>query len=264
MAFFCTDVFFLLCWLLKLYFDNFYCQVEDHNGLSSCSFPFIVAEQEVCSEICKLEDVIEAAAEASGDIQNKNQQMEERTRALDFIQEMGWLLHRSRVNIRLGPTTPNRDFFHFGRFMCLVDFSMDHGWCAVMKKLLDIIFEGSVDAGEHASIELALLDAGLLHRAVKRNCRPMVELLLKFVPLNTSDGADGKVNKVGKIPDGFLFRPDTAGPAGLTPLHVAASMNGSENVLDALTNDPGMVIYHLSIYFSTLLYFQALCKNKFK
>ncbi|KAG4929460.1 hypothetical protein GLYMA_17G039600v4 [Glycine max] len=214
-------------------------EVEDH-GLSSCSFPFIVAEQEVCSEICKLENVIEAA-ETTDDIQIKKQQMEEMTRALDFLQEMGWLLHRSHVKVKLGPMAPFRDLFQFNRFAWLVDFSMDHGWCAVMNKLLDIIFEGGVDAGEHASIELALLNMGLLHTAVKRNCRPMVELLLRFVPVKTSDGADSEVKQVDEASDRFLFRPDTVGPAGLTPLHVAASMSGLEDVLDALTDDPRML-----------------------
>ncbi|KAK7388067.1 hypothetical protein VNO78_22871 [Psophocarpus tetragonolobus] len=213
-------------------------EVEDH-GLSSCSFPFIVAEQEVCLEICKLENVIEAA-ETTYDIQIKNQKMEEKTQALNFLQEMGWLLHRSHVKVRLGHMTPIHDFFQFSRFAWLIDFSMDHGWCAVMKKLLDIIFEGGVDAGEHASIELALLHMNLLHRAVKRNCRPMVEVLLRFVPVKTSD-RDSEVKHVDKAADRFLFRPDTVGPAGLTPLHVAASIIGSENVLDALTDDPGMV-----------------------
>ncbi|XP_047169773.1 squamosa promoter-binding-like protein 1 isoform X2 [Vigna umbellata] len=214
-------------------------EVEDH-CLRSCSFPFIVAEKEVCSEICKLENVIEAA-ETTNDFQIKNQKMEEKTQALHFLQEMGWLLHRSRVKVRLGPTAPIHDLFQFNRFTWLVDFSMDHGWCAVMKKLLDIIFDGGVDAGEQASIELALLDMSLLHKAVKRNNRPMVELLLRFVPVKTSDGADSEVKQVEKASDRFLFRPDTVGPAGLTPLHVAATMRGSENVLDALTDDPGMV-----------------------
>ncbi|KAL0393366.1 UNVERIFIED_CONTAM: Squamosa promoter-binding-like protein 1 [Sesamum radiatum] len=31
------------------------------------------------------------------------------------------------------------------------------------------------------------------------------------------------------------------GPGGLTPLHIAASLDSSENVLDALTEDPGSV-----------------------
>ena len=213
-------------------------QVEDH-GLSSCSFPFIVAEKEICAEICKLESVIEAT-ENSDDIQTKNKQMEEKTQALDFIQEMGWLLHRSRLKVRLGSMVPVQDLFHFNRFVWLVNFSMDHDWCAVTKRLLDIMFEGIVDTGEHPSIELALSDMGLIHRAVKRNCRPMVELLLRFLPIRTSNGAESEQH-IDKVSDKFLFKPNTAGPAGLTPLHVAASMKNSENVLDALTDDPGLV-----------------------
>ncbi|KAE9604599.1 hypothetical protein Lal_00010826 [Lupinus albus] len=215
-------------------------EVED-NGLSSCSFPFIVAEQEICSEICKLDNVIEAAESAADDIQVKTKLMEEKTRALYFIEEMGWLLHRCRVKVRLGSMTPVQDHFHFNRFKWLVGFSMDHDWCAVIKKLLEIIFEGVVGTGEHNSVELALIDLGLLHIAVKRSCKPMVELLLRFVPVKASDGGHRKETQVDKSLDRFLFRPDAFGPAGLTPLHVAASMNGSENVLDALTDDPGMV-----------------------
>jgi hypothetical protein len=216
-------------------------QVED-NGLSSCSFPFIVAEPEICSEICNLETVIEAA-ETADDVQIKAKLMEEKTRAMNFVQEMGWLLHRIRVKFRLGSMAPVQDPFHFNRYSWLVGFSMDHDWCAVMKKLLDIIFQGEVDTGEHTSAELALLNMGLLHKAVKRNCRPMVELLLNFVPVKASDGGDSNEMLVNKSPERFVFRPDTVGPAGLTPLHVAASMNGYENVLDALTDDPGMVIF---------------------
>ncbi|KRH37685.2 hypothetical protein GLYMA_09G082000v4 [Glycine max] len=215
-------------------------EVVEDNGLSSCSFPFIVAEQEICLEICTLDNVIEAA-EMADDNQIKTNLMEEKTQALYFIQEMGWLLHRSRVKVRLGPMAPVQDRFHFNRFIWLVGFSMDHDWCAVMKKLLNIIFEGTVDTGDHASVELALLEMGLLHKAVKRNCRPMVEILLKFVPVKASDGGDSNEKQVNKSPDRFIFRPDTVGPVGLTPLHVAASMHGSENVLDALTDDPGMV-----------------------
>ncbi|KAF7837651.1 squamosa promoter-binding-like protein 1 [Senna tora] len=214
-------------------------EVEDH-GLSSCSFPFIVAEPEICSEICNLESVIEAA-ENCKDIQMRSKQIEEKTQALDFIQELGWLLHRTHMKVRLGPMAPVQDLFHFNRFKWLVDFCMDHDWCAVMKKLLDIMFEGTVDVGEHTSIELALLNLSLLHKAVKRNCRPMVDLLLKFEPVQTSEGMDSEEKQVDKHSKRFLFKPDALGPAGLTPLHVTASMNGLENVLDALTDDPGMV-----------------------
>ena len=57
-------------------------EVED-DSLSSCSFPFIVAEPEICSEICNLETVIEAA-ETADDIQIKAKLMEEKTQSNEF------------------------------------------------------------------------------------------------------------------------------------------------------------------------------------
>jgi hypothetical protein len=216
------------------------CQVEDH-GLSSSFFPFIVAEPEVCSEIRMLEDAIQVA-ETATDMHTIAERMDIKNQALDFIHEMGWLLHRSRLKFRLGQLDPNLDLFPFKRFKWLIQFSMDHDWCAVVRKLLAIVFDGTVDAGEHSSIELALLDMGLLHRAVRRNCRPMVELLLRYIPDKKFGGTGTQQNQVV---DGrnsrFMFKPDVVGPAGLTPLHVAACRDGAENVLDALTDDPGLV-----------------------
>ncbi|KAA8527982.1 hypothetical protein F0562_035149 [Nyssa sinensis] len=212
-------------------------EVEDH-GLSSSFFPFIVTEQDVCSEICSLESVIEEA-ETADDIRGESGKVEARNQALDFIQEMGWLLHRSHLKFRLG-LDPNLDLFPFKRFRWLVEFSIDHDWCAVVKKLLDILFNGTVDAGEHSSVELALLDLGLPHRAVRRNCRSMVEVLLRYVPDGVPDKS-GSAQKQRVDGDNFLFRPDVTGPGGLTPLHIAASRDGSESVLDALTDDPGLV-----------------------
>jgi hypothetical protein len=79
---------------------------------------------------------------------------------------------------------------------------------------------------------------GLLHRAVRRNSRSLVELLLRYVPekFGSKDTA-----LVGGSHESILFRPDVTGPAGLTPLHIAAGKDGSEDVLDTLTEDPGMV-----------------------
>ncbi|KAJ8491261.1 hypothetical protein OPV22_012982 [Ensete ventricosum] len=36
----------------------------------------------------------------------------------------------------------------------------------------------------------------------------------------------------------YLFPPNVAAPGGVTPLHLAASMQDSEDIVDALTNDP--------------------------
>ncbi|KAG8370591.1 hypothetical protein BUALT_Bualt14G0133000 [Buddleja alternifolia] len=205
-------------------------EVEDH-GLSSSFLPFIVAEKDVCSEICTLESIIE-----NGD----TNEVGVRNQALDFIHEMGWLLHRSRMKFRLGETGGDVDLFPFNRFRWLIEFSVEHDWCAVVKKLLSILFDDTVDLGQQNSNRLAaLLEIGLLHGAVRRNCRGMVEFLLKYHP----SGVLGKTEaKHAQLEEGkYLFRPDAMGPGGLTPLHIAATLDGSENVLDALTEDPGSV-----------------------
>jgi len=213
-------------------------EVEDH-GLSSSFVPFIVADEDVCSEICTLESTIDLTE--TDNIQGKNAKMEVRNEAMDFVHEMGWLLHKSRLKSRLGYLDPNSGHFTLGRFRRLMEFSMDHNWCAVVKNLLDVLLDGTVGAGEHPFLKLALCEMGLLHRAVRRNSRPLVECLLRYVPFNVSDELRTELSSLAVGDQYNLFRPDVVGPAGLTPLHVAAGTDGSEDILDALTDDPGKV-----------------------
>lgn len=216
-------------------------EVEDY-GLTGCFFPFIVAEAEICSEICMLEKVIEVADSDGGSIDGECEKLEARNEALDFIHEMGWLLHRNRLRFKSGNANPQFDLFPFERLKWLVEFSVDHDWCAVLRKLLDLLFSGITNVGEYACIVRAVSEMGLLHAAVRRNSKPVVEFLLRYIPkmvTNTMDQEEGKLSCVP--PSGFLFRPDVAGAGGLTPLHIAASSDGSESVLDALLEDPKMV-----------------------
>lgn len=215
------------------------CQIEDH-GFSGSFFPFIVAEDDVCSEIRLLENALEFT-ETDEDVEQLVNS-EAKDLAMDFIHEIGWLFHRSQLRSRLGHMDPNTDLYPLRRFKWLMEFSMDHEWCAVVKKLLNILLAGIVGSGEHPSLDLALSDLGLLHRAVRKNCRPLVDLLLKYVPENFPDSLGSEDNaQADSTHERYLFRPDVAGPAGLTPLHIAAGKDGSEDVLDALTNDPGTV-----------------------
>lgn len=216
-------------------------QVEDH-GLSSSFFPFIVAEKEVCSEIRMLERATDWSEneDEDDDEQEVTGKRDAKNQALDFIHEIGWLLHRCHLKSRLGNLDPNSEAFSFKRFRWIMEFSVDRDWCAVVKKLLDILFiNGIVGAGEHPSLIDGLSEMDLLHRAVRRNCRPLVELLLRYVPEKVSEEFESLYDRGD---NSFLFRPDAAGPAGLTPLHIAAGRDGSEDVLDALTDDPGMVL----------------------
>lgn len=193
-------------------------EIEDH-GLSSSFFPFIVVEEDVCSEIRMLESTLEFTGTDSA------------KQAMDFIHEIGWLLHRSKLKSRLGDSDPNAHLFPLRRFKWLIEFSLDHEWCAVIRKLLNILFDGTVGSEQGPSSDAALAELCLLHRAVRKNSRPVVEMLLRYIPEQQNLTGD----------ESSLFRPDAAGPAGLTPLHIAAGKDDSEDVLDALTEDPGMV-----------------------
>ncbi|KAM7495761.1 hypothetical protein LguiA_020175 [Lonicera macranthoides] len=212
-------------------------EVENH-AVNSSFFPFIVAEKDFCMEIRMLEREIDDLTETY-DVHGGTGKTEARSRAMEFLHEMGWLLHRSHLKSRLGHPDPNSELFSFKRYRWLMEFSMDHDWCAVVRKLLDILLDGTVGAaGEnHPFLKPALFEMGLLHRAVRRSSRPMVELLLGYVPDKVADELRLEYESllVGGD-DSFLFRPDVVGPAGLTPLHVAAGIDGSENVLDAFTN----------------------------
>lgn len=212
--------------------------------MSSSFFPFIVAEEDVCSEIRVLEPLLESS-ETDPDIEGTGK-IKAKSQAMDFIHEMGWLLHRSQLKYRMVNLNSGVDLFPLERFTWLMEFSMDHDWCAVVKKLLNLLFDETVNKGDHPTLYQALSEMGLLHRAVRRNSKQLVELLLRYVPDNTSDELGPKDKAlVGGKNHSYLFRPDAVGPAGLTPLHIAAGKDGSEDVLDALTNDPCMVKFLL-------------------
>ncbi|XP_072997087.1 squamosa promoter-binding-like protein 6 [Typha latifolia] len=202
-------------------------EVED-NGLSNGFFPFIVAEQDVCSEICMLENAIDIATH-DDDSHGRADAENVRNQALQFLNELGWLLRRD--SLRFKKTDPYLEAFQLKRFQWLIVFAMERDWCAVIKKLLDILFGGAVDLNGKSPREIALSE-NLLHTAVRRNCKAMVELLLKYTPHNSS-----KETSTERL----LFRPDILGPSNITPLHIAASSSGAESVLDALINDPEMV-----------------------
>ncbi|KAK4487313.1 hypothetical protein RD792_006076 [Penstemon davidsonii] len=213
-------------------------EVEDH-GLSSNFFPFIVAEDDVCTEIRMLEKEIEFT-----EVDNLNQgtgKPDARNQAMEFIHEMGWLLHKFHSKSRFENEDDNLGFYSFERFKYLVEFSIDHEWCAVVNKLLNILFHGIVSNGEQPFLKFALSEMGLLHRAVRRNSKPLVEMLLRYVPEKVADELSFEYKTLVETEQSFLFRPDVVGPGGLTPLHLAAGRDGSEDILYVLTDDPRKV-----------------------
>lgn len=187
----------------------------------------------MAAEIRTLEGIIE---ESDGEMAAG---AEARKRALDFLHEMGWLLRKAHLRSCSQGVEEDSDagVYPLARFRQLMEFSMGQSWRAVVKKLLDVLFSGAVVVDSN-SLELALSEMSLLHSAVQRNRRPIVELLLSYVPA----APEGAQSEVARRRHGFLFRPDMAGPFDVTPLHIAASRADAEGVLDALTDDPGKVI----------------------
>lgn len=176
------------------------------------------------------------------DLESRTGRIGARSQAMEFIHEMGWLLHKHQLKSHSGIEDSNLEYFPFQRFKCLVEFSVDRDWCSVVKKLLDMFFCGTVSGEEQPLLKFAVSEMSLLHRAVRKNSRSLVGMLLRYVPEKIADEVRSEYGLLVENNGGYLFRPDIAGPGGLTPLHVAAGRDGSEDILDALTDDPGKVI----------------------
>lgn len=208
-------------------------QVED-NGFSNGFFPFIVAEQNVCSEVCELESIFKSSSHEQADNDNAMNQ------ALEFLHELGWLLHRVNIISKHDKVELPVAAFNLLRFRNLGIFAMEREWCAVTKMLLDLLFDGFVDAGLQSPKEVVLSE-NLLHSAVRGKSARMVRYLLTYKP-------NKNLKETGET---YLFRPDARGPSAFTPLHIAAATSDAEDVLDALTDDPGLVCSHLLIEYDT-------------
>ncbi|CAL4928207.1 unnamed protein product [Urochloa decumbens] len=199
-------------------------EVED-SGFSNGFFPFIIAEKDVCSEISELESIFETSSDENADVDDNV-----RDQALEFLNELGWLLHRANRMSKQDEMDTPLATFNMWRFRNLGIFAMERGWCAVVKLLLDFLFIGLVDVGSRSPEEVVLSE-NLLHTAVRRKSVQMVRFLLGYKPNKNSKGTAQT----------YLFRPDALGPSTITPLHIAAATSDAEDVLDVLTDDPGLV-----------------------
>ncbi|XP_015688066.1 squamosa promoter-binding-like protein 1 isoform X3 [Oryza brachyantha] len=205
-------------------------EVEDYDQ-SSLSFPFVVAEEYVCSEIRTLEHVLNLVS-FDDTSEERNDVFTYRDQALRFLQEFGWFLQR--IHIRATFETPEdcTEGFPAARFRWLLSFAVNQEWCAVVKKLLDTLFQGSVDLVGASTVEF-VLGQDLVFTAVNKRSKSLIDFLLTYTtnsaPMDRTEGAASVQ---------FLFTPDIAGPSDVTPLHIAASNSNSVGVLDALTDDP--------------------------
>lgn len=198
------------------------------NGFKGNGFPVIIADATICRELRLLESVFDAEAKAcdviSEDENHDYGRPTSREEVLHFLNELGWLFQRKRICSML-----QEPRYSLGRFKFLLTFTVEKDCCVLVKTLLDILFERNLD-GEGLSGESLgmLLDIQLLNRAVKRRCRKMVDLLVNYSVISSDKR--------------YIFPPNLAGPGGMTPLHLAACMSNTDDMIDALTNDPQEVI----------------------
>ncbi|PWZ31551.1 Squamosa promoter-binding-like protein 1 [Zea mays] len=204
--------------------------VEDYDQSSLC-VPFVVADKDVCSEIRMLEHGLNLISfdETSERIDDL---MAYRNRSLHFLHEIGWLLQRSHVRATSEQPQYCPDRFPVERFRWLLSFAVDQEWCAVLRKLLNTMFQGDIDLDVPSPIEFALGENVLL-TAVKKRSKPLVEFLLRYTATDYAPVGSG-----AGAPVQFLFTPAMTGLSNITPLHIAATISDATGILDALTDDP--------------------------
>lgn len=207
-------------------FGRIFMEVE--RGLKGNNFPVIVADSAICRELLTLEDDFEGFRE--GKVTNRHSKLHSRDDVVfgiqedivTFLNELGWLFQRNSY-FKDGPFSPKCSP---ARFKFLLIFSVERDWNSLLQKVLDILFRMYGEEEESVPEAFNILsEINLLHRAVKRNCRKAVDMLLCYIPSSSNYR-------------NFAFRPDVIGPGGLTPLHLAASMQNADDIIDALTNDP--------------------------
>ncbi|CAN6580036.1 unnamed protein product [Malus baccata var. baccata] len=201
------------------------CFIEVENGFKGNSFPVIIADATICRELKVLESVFDAEAKVcdviSGAGSHDYGRPTSRDEVLHFLNELGWLFQRKRICSML-----QEPHYTLSRFKFLLTFTVEKDCCALVKTLLDILFERNFDSDALSGGLVMLSDMQLLNRAVKRRCRKMVDLLINYSTANRD--SDKR----------YIFPPNLAGPGGMTPLHLAACMSSTDDIIDALTNDP--------------------------
>ncbi|KAL5780952.1 hypothetical protein ACOSQ2_011689 [Xanthoceras sorbifolium] len=201
--------------------------IEVENGFKGNSFPVIIADASICQELRLLESEFDVETKVC-DIISEEQAYDygrprSREEVLHFLNELGWLFQRKRTLSMLeGPE------YSFSRFKFLLVFSVERGCCAVVKALLDMLVEKTMEMGgpSRESFEM-LSEIQLLNRAVKRRCRKMADMLIHYSVTTSNDSSKT-----------YIFQPNFVGPGGITPLHLAACTSDSDEMIDTLTNDP--------------------------
>ncbi|XP_065881441.1 squamosa promoter-binding-like protein 14 [Euphorbia lathyris] len=198
------------------------CFIEVENGFKGNSFPVIIADATICKELRLLESELDEESKDCDIISEEQAQYSARPRSreevLRFLNELGWLFQRKTSSTFDVPD------YSLTRFRFLLIFTIERDYCALVKTILDLLVEKNAEMSGLSTESLEMLfEIQLVNRAVKRRCRKMVDLLIHYSVASSKS---------------YIFPPSIAGPGGITPLHLAACTTGSDDLVDALTNDP--------------------------
>ncbi|KAH7445710.1 hypothetical protein KP509_01G021200 [Ceratopteris richardii] len=205
------------------------CFIEVERDFMGNALPVIVANKEICLELWSLEADLDASMQWDSD-QNGDLSAEfdirKGTEALNFLHELGWIFQSTSewFSAEAGADKNLTPCVALSRFKGVLKYAILRDWCAVVKNLLDIFFILGIN--EDRDVHHILSELNLVHQAVKRKCRRMIDMLLHYQPVR------------GQAKLKNIFTPVAGGPGGFTPLHVAASLTDAEEVIDALTEDP--------------------------
>lgn len=207
-----------------------YEQVE--NGFKGNSFPVIIADATICNELRVLENEFDDDTKVCDIISEEKARDFDRPisreEILHFLNELGWLFQRKATITKLESSD-----YSLSRFKFLLVFSVERDFCALVKALIDMLVESNLDIHGLSKESLeTLTEIQLLNRAVKRRSRKMADLLIHY-SIGVADDTSRK----------YIFPPNLVGPGGITPLHLAACTSDSDDMIDALTNDPQEVFH---------------------
>lgn len=207
----------------------------------------IIADSTICKELRLLECEFDLEAKQSDVVSEENNNDFDRPRSteevLHFLNELGWLFQRKGNSSMLGGLD-----YSLSRLRFLLTFSVERDCCVLVKTLLDIMVESNLDGDELSRESLETLsEIQLLNRAVKRRCRKMIDVLINYSVICGNDASRK-----------YIFPPNFVGPGGITPLHLAACMSGSDDMVDALTSDPQEVFF-LFYYYHYYCYYCCRC-----
>ncbi|KAG2254502.1 hypothetical protein Bca52824_084638 [Brassica carinata] len=186
------------------------CFLEVENGFRSDSFPLIIANATICKELNRLEDEFHPEEKT-----HNSGRPSSREEVVCFLNELGWLFQKKCASD-----------FSLPRFKFLLVCSVERDYCSLVRTLLDMMVQrnlGNDGMMNKESLNM-LAEIQLLSRAVKKKNTKMAETLIQY-----------SVNPTAKK---FIFLPSVKGPGDITPLHLAASTSGSDDMIDVLTNDP--------------------------